>query len=90
MTRRDQISGKTTYDWKCAECTLNLLDALAWASDSDLFRVNYYTGISMDKLWSAHILCREACRSEAGFRFDTWHDLHQSESSSHAEILMKS
>ncbi len=65
MTRPGLIWGGAIHD--CSECSLTLLDALAFASDADIFEVNYRAGASITSLMALKATCLNVRRSESGF-----------------------
>lgn len=68
MTRADLIWDGEVHD--CSQCTLTLLDAMAFATDADIFEVNYRTGATIDGLVALQSACKDVRRRESGFRFD--------------------
>ena len=68
MTLAERTWGTEGHD--CSQCTLTLIDALAFATDADIFEVNYRTGAHLDCLVALQSACKDARRRESGFRFD--------------------
>ena len=66
MTQPDRIWELAVTD--CSKCKLTLLDAIASATDDDIFQVNYITGESLDKLADLRAACLKV-RNKVGFMF---------------------
>lgn len=68
MTQRDQIWEGAIRD--CSHCCLDLVDAIGFATDDAIYRVNHATGESIDNLVSLRDACKNSRRGGSDFGRD--------------------